>query len=609
MGILSWGDPLAKRRLVEQMSREARLMPEWATSLASAGNACFGWCGLRAPVIFSSEDLLLAMDGAIYNRAELGHVDNDAELFASLYRRVGMEKTLQTINGDFSVALFDVKTDTLWLARDRFGVKPFYYVVHSEFFAFASQPRILLSIPGVSKEVNRQFIALFAASHYRYFDNSPERSPYRDVAQLPAANMLCMKNRSISIKAYWSLKESPDIAEPDAELAKRYRELLLDSVALRVRDASRPAFTLSGGMDSSSVLASAVHLTGAGQHAFSTIYEDKTYDESHEIQAMLADKVKRWHPISIGTPDLFDLIEKIIALHGEPVATATWLSHYILCQEVGRQGFDSLFGGLGGDELNAGEYEYFFYYFADLQLKNQKRQLDKEVNLWIQHHDHPIFRKSVAVMEDGLARLVDFENVGKCLPDRRRFMRYAKTLNPDFFDLSGFEPAMDHPFSSYLKNRTYQDIFRETAPCCLRAEDRQTTGFGLDHYLPFFDHRLVEYMFRIPGRLKIRGGVTKRLLRQAMQGLLPEETRVRIKKTGWNAPAHAWFSGKIFSQLEDLVHSATFRSRGIYDVNEVEKIMMEHKRIVSGGSLGDNHMMFLWQLVNLELWLSKLSKW
>lgn len=602
-------EPHVKRRLVEQMTQEACLKPEWTNRIATSGNACFGWCGWRTPMIFSSDDLLLVIDGAIYNRKELGNVDHDAEFFASLYRRVGMEKALQVVNGDFSMALFDGKTNRLWLARDRFGVKPLYYVANSEFFAFGSQPRILLSLPGVSKELNRQFVALFASSHYRYIDNSPERSPYRNIAQLPAAHMLFINNKSISLKAYWSLKESPNISEPDAELAERYRELLLDSVSLRIQDARRPAFTLSGGMDSSSVLASAVHLTGEGQHAFSSIYEDKTYDESHEIQSMLPDKVKRWHPIYIGTPDLFELVEKMIALHGEPVATATWLSHYILCHEVGRQGFDSLFGGLGGDELNAGEYEYFFYYFADLQLKRQKRRLDNEVKRWIQYHDHPIYRKSVAVMEDGMARLVDFETAGKCLPDRRRLMRYAKALNPDFFDLSGFEPIMDHPFSGYLKNRTYQDIFRETAPCCLRAEDRQTIGFGLDHYLPFFDHRLVEYMFRIPGRLKIRDGVTKRLPREAMQGLLPEETRTRIKKTGWNAPAHAWFSGKILSQLEDLVHSATFRSRGIYDVSEVEKIMMEHKQIVSDNSLEDNHMMFLWQLLNLELWLSELSKW
>ena len=100
---------------------------------------------------------------------------------------------------------------------------------------------------------------------------------------------------------------------------------------------------------------------------------------------------------------------------------------------------------------------------------------------------------------------------------------------------------MDRPFSSYLKNRTYQDLFRETAPCCLRAEDRQGEAYEIRQVDPFFDHRLAEFMFRVPGNMKIRDGITKRLLREAMKGILPEETRTRVKKTGWNAPAHVWF--------------------------------------------------------------------
>jgi len=163
--------------------------------------------------------------------------------------------------------------------------------------------------------------------------------------------------------------------------------------------------------------------------------------------------------------------------------------------------------------------------------------------------------------------------------------------------------VLDHPFSSWLKNRTFQDIFRETAPCCLRAEDRNCEAAGLGHADPFFDYRLVEFMFRVPGRMKIRDGVTKRLLREAMKGILPEETRTRIKKTGWNAPAHQWFSGGGRETLQDLIGSRRFRERGIYRVTEVERLLAEHEEIVSGALPRDNHMMFFWQLVNLNAWL------
>ena len=166
---------------------------------------------------------------------------------------------------------------------------------------------------------------------------------------------------------------------------------------------------------------------------------------------------------------------------------------------------------------------------------------------------------------------------------------------------------MDRPFRSYLKNRAFHDIFRETAPCCLRAEDRQTTAFGMQHFDPFFDYRLLEFMFRVPGSLKIRNGVTKILLREATKGLLPEATRTRVKKTGWNAPAHVWFSGAALDALQDMVQSRVFRERGIYNVPEVMRLIGEHRSIIADPAPRENHMMFLWQLANLELWQRSLE--
>jgi asparagine synthase (glutamine-hydrolysing) len=113
-------------------------------------------------------------------------------------------------------------------------------------------------------------------------------------------------------------------------------------------------------------------------------------------------------------------------------------------------------------------------------------------------------------------------------------------------------------------------------------------------------------MFRVPGTMKIRDGVTKRLLREAMRGILPEETRARIKKTGWNAPAHVWFSGRGLDRLRDLVASRAFRERGVYNTAKVSSLIDEHAAIVASGAARENHMMFLWQLVNLETWLAAL---
>ena len=162
---------------------------------------------------------------------------------------------------------------------------------------------------------------------------------------------------------------------------------------------SAHAFTLSGGLDSSSVTAAAVAASGAKPRAFSTVYSDKTYDESEDIRTFLKDKISQWHAVPIENFDLLGTVERMVARHQEPVATATWLSHFLLCEEVSRAGFRTLFGGLGGDELNAGEYEYFFYYFADLKRAGEDRVLSHEVDCWARHHDHPIYRKNRAVAD------------------------------------------------------------------------------------------------------------------------------------------------------------------------------------------------------------------
>ncbi len=559
---------------------------------------------LSAANVASNPRLAIAFDGWIFNRRELELEGNDAEIFLQLFERYGIEGALGRVNGDFALAVYEKHSHALYLARDRFGLKPLYYCEFPGGWAFSSRPRALLTLPGVSHAVNTQYVGLFAGSHYRTIDNAPEQSPFKAIRQLPGAHYLIIQSNSDrSLRRYWTLEDKPDFESSENELAEQYRALLIDAVTLRLSRAERPGFTLSGGMDSSSVLASAVKLTGRRQRAISTVYVDKTYDESKEIRSMLDTTVETWTPVEVGDPDIFGILPEIIEKHDEPVATATWLSHYLLCREASRLGFGSLFGGLGGDELNAGEYEHFFYFFADLRAAGLTERYRNEMRMWIHYHDHPVFSKSVEVAEAHLARVTNPAHPGRCLPDRFRIDRYVAALNPDYFDVAAFIPVMDNLFKSYLKNRTYQDMVRETAPCCLRAEDRQTAAFGMDNFLPFFDHRLVEFMFRVPSTLKYKSGGTKSLLRAAMQGVLPEDTRARIKKTGWNAPAHRWFAGPGRTSLLDLVRSQSFRERGIYNMREVLRLLDEHDEITTGGLQRDNHMMFFWQLVNLELWL------
>lgn len=582
---------MAMLGLMTTVAGQTRTLPEGA--VAGAG---------RDLSIAVESDCLAVVDGVFHNADELDGDRHSAgrQLIAG-HRSGGFSETLRGINGDFAAALYDMRARTLWLGRDRVGVKPLYYSERNGAFAFSSRPQPLRALPWVPTEINRRYVAIFAGSHYRYIDNAPDESPFEGIAQLPAGNCLEWNGQACRLHRYWNLPDAGDWPDSEAVLAERYRALLLDAVGRRLRGAQRPVFTLSGGMDSSSVLACATQLTGRRQNAVSSVYSDKTYDESDDIRGFVDEKVERWQAIPIEGFDLFDTVAQMVRAHDEPVATATWLSHFLLTRKVAEQGYDVLFGGLGGDELNAGEYEYFVFNFADLRHGGLHADLAHEIDCWAKHHDHPIYRKSRDAAESHLARLAG-RATGEVLVDRERLTHYYPAVGDLFYSLRDFKPVLDHPFQSWLKNRTYQDIFRETAPCCLRAEDRNCEAAGMTHADPFFDHRLIEFMFRVPGSMKIRDGITKRLLREAMRGILPEETRTRIKKTGWNAPAHLWFSGRTLDQLEDLVRSRAFRERGIYNVDEVMRIMAEHRAIVASGAARENHMMFLWQLLNVEMW-------
>lgn len=569
------------------------------------------FAGQNPNLFYEDARVSVVLDGHILNADQLDtSASCDSLRIAELYVKKGFGQTVTDVIGEVTIALFDKESNTLYLSRDRIGSKPLYYVNNADVRACASLPFALLDLPGVSRKPDQAFVARFLGLHYRLIDNEVHDSPLQDVAQLPAGCWVELKaGQEAKTVRYWALTDQGDWPATEGELAEQYRERLLKAVERRYKVAENPLFTLSGGLDSSSVLCCASEVSGEKQVAISSVYTDKTYDERDEIQDVVNERVSKWVPVELENDiDIFDYVAKMVRVHNEPVATATWLSHFQLCHEIAQKGSASLFGGLGGDELNAGEYEYFPMLFADLLQQGKMDAYDHEVTEWARHHDHPIFKKNHEVARSYLDKMTDSETPGRILHDPARMFKYAHTLNEAFFDLDGFEPVMSAPYQSYLKNRTYQDLVRETTQCCLRAEDRQCTYYGIEHFDPFLDHELVEFMFRVPGEMKIRDGITKRLLREAMKGILPEATRSRIAKTGWNAPAHMWFGGENLQRLRDMVSSAKFKERRIYSPDAILALIDEHEAIVKEGRNEENHMMFLWQLLNMESWLQAIDE-
>lgn len=577
------------------------------TRVLQAGQCVLGYAGDNPEEdTYQDERFIIVLDGPLLEFDHFGSPPRSTapvHLLASLLKDNPVEDVFKKIVFDCTVAIFDRALDTAFFVRDKIGIQPLYYAPLREGEAFCSRIAGLMMISEVDRTPRSRYVAVFGGSHYRGIDNEPSESPISGILQVPAGSARIVRGGRGHTSRYWQLTAGADLSLSESDLASEYRERFTRAVLRRLNSSTHQAFTLSGGMDSSSVLATARSLLGANQTAFSSAYADATYDESAEIQSMLAENVSIWNKVQIEEPDLLSSIAEMINQHDEPVATVTWYSHFRIVQAAAAQGIRTLFGGLGGDELNAGEYEYFPCFFADLRAAGREDLLRNEIQRWAEYHQHPIYQKNQEVAERLLATQFDKSDLGRCLPDRARIERYGHIVQKEFFDLKGWSPTMKHPFRSALKNRAFQDIFFETAPCCLRAQDRQGEAVGIRHSLPFFDSELVEFMFKVPSQLKIKDGVTKYLLRLAMKGILPEETRTRVKKTGWNAPAHLWFlQKKNFSDLSDLVASQRFHERGPFDAAKVLTLLNEHKEIVEGNRNIDNHMMLLWQIANVELW-------
>ena len=559
--------------------------------------------------------------GKIYNEDDIiknyfsGSFDKKY-IYLKLFQKFGFEKTLNVINGDFTLFIYDRKKSKFFSNRDRFGINQLYYSKQKNSLMFSNRCRTLIKF-GVNHEPDQNFVGRYAGAHYRYIDNYPHKSAYKFIKQLPASyfietNLNDLKNKKNEypkISRWWRPKIPKNLnlkyKKNISELSENYIDLILDSIKRRLKKTQNPCFTLSGGMDSSTVLSSSVQILGKKLPAITTVYDDKTYDESIDIKPMLKKNVTKWHKIKINSKNIdLKIIEANLA-HDEPIPTATWLSDFFLKKRLNQLGYKICFNGLGGDQLNAGEHDYFHYFFADLK-KTNKKLLDYEISKWKQLHNHPIYKKNIKKELSYLNIIVDPKKEGRCLYDKSRLFKYEKYVKNNFFNLD-FKPKVANPFNDYLRNKTYQDTFYELMPCCLRSDQTNSNNFAIENQYPFLDYRLFEFMLNVPGNLKIKNGVTKHLLREATKKILPKETRNRVKKSGWNAPAHIWFNGKNSNLIDEILNSTSFKQRGIYNIEIVKKLYNEHKYIVKNKLKKENHMMFFWQFINLELWLQNLD--
>ena len=552
--------------------------------------------------------LQIALDGSIFNAEDFPATNkktSDAHRILLSIDKIGMIKTLEKINGQFCLALFDSNTNTLWLTRDRFGLSALFFTSFNGLIAFSSRAKGLLKLPAVSDELDKKFLKATAAANYRFWDTDSWLSPFQNIKQLPAGHIVRFKNE----KSHHFLFTSLAVGNPrksQKATSEEYIYLFKKAVRQRLQVANKPIFSLSGGLDSSSVVSMAHQITQKKQAAISTVHPNELYDEQEQILDVVDSGIVNWTPVSISTPDIFEKLKRVYSSHDYPLPTVTWLNHLLLAEEASKLGYTDLFTGLGGDELHAGEYDYFFYFFADLEQMGKTDLLQKEITAWIDNHNHPIFKKSKDVAVERMSTLIDPLVPGRCLPDEKLLKQYQNLLSADLYNLNELLPNYTISSSSYLTSHSQNELLLNTMPCCIRSGRENCNLFGMQEFHPFLDTELFKFMMDVPAEQKIKNGLTKAFARRSYKGLLPENTRTRVAKTGWNAPAHEWFSKHHKNDLFDLIKSRQFIERGIYNIDSVNQMIDEHETIVSEEKSQRNHMMAIWQIVSLELWLQNL---
>jgi asparagine synthase (glutamine-hydrolysing) len=493
----------------------------------------------------------VTLNGEVYNYIEIREElskrgyrfasESDTEVLLAAYQEYGVS-VLDHLDGMFAFAIWDDKERTLFCARDRFGEKPFFYHhAPGRLFAFASEVKALFAL-GAARQVN--YGMLFNYLAYDVVENIHARSEtfYDGISKLEAAHYILIDGRGNLVKRrYWAIPE----AEVDARVSfdgacEKFRELFSESVRRRLRADVPVGTSLSGGLDSTSVLCTISEVLnggGRGQKSFSARFHDEALDEGPYMRLAAEAVEARPYFTWLDAGTLVEEIDKVFYHQEEPFGTPGIVAQWEVMKLAKQNGVTVLLDGQGADETLGGYTHYFRALFLELYSKDRAR-LGEEVRAY-----EGLYKKS---FEPGrLFRLEATRPEALRLLGRlrRRLSQppYMRHLAPDFVAAYKTGPPPLESFNDL--NRTLRHSTEGYGlEKLLRFADRNSMAFSREVRLPFLNHRLVEFLFTLPASYKISGGWTKRLLRHSMQSVIPKEIAWRVNKLGFDTPHRQWFN-------------------------------------------------------------------
>ncbi|NNC95594.1 MAG: asparagine synthase (glutamine-hydrolyzing), partial [Chitinophagales bacterium] len=458
------------------------------------------------------------------------------------------EDCLQEFDGMFAFAIWDEEAKTLFCARDRFGEKPFYYsYVSGQQFIFASEMKAIFAA-GVEQDVNQEMLFRYLAHDVVENPAAKKETFYSNVSKLEAGHSLTIHlGEEPVIKKYWFINPTIDYSIGFDEAKSRFRALFLTSIERRLRSDVPVGSSLSGGLDSSAVVLAIDLLKKEGQtqKTFSARFNDKEFDEGRYIE-MVVNSKQGIQPY-FTWPDqeqLYNSIQQIFYHQEEPFGSSSIYAQWEVMKLAKQNNVTVLLDGQGADETLAGYIHYFDPFFKECYLKD-KKEWKLEYTAFKDLHEKEITFDPSFFLSAKFPQV--YSTLGK-LKRKVTVPAYANDFESSFVD----EYKVSLPFEqnrNNLNNTLKFDCEKYGLEKLLRYSDRNAMAFSREVRLPFLSHELVNFLFTLPSAFKINRGWTKRIMRESLSDILPEEIEKRVDKLGFQPPQQKWLQQKGWKNL------------------------------------------------------------
>jgi asparagine synthase (glutamine-hydrolysing) len=563
--------------------------------------------GGHQPLSNGDGTLWLVANGEVYNFRELrreleakGHrfkTGSDCESIIHAYAEYG-DDFVARLNGMYAFALWDARRRRLLIGRDRLGIKPLYYFNDGRRLAFASEAKALLELPGVKPEVDP--VALRAYLELGYVP--APLSMFRKIAKLPIGSILSVTRDRPTIRSYWRPNGEVDPTLSPEDWSRLVRTRMEEAVRMQmVSDVPIGAF-LSGGIDSSAVLAFMAKHSDTPVRTYSIGFSggpaDSYYNELPYAR-QVAELFGSSHHEILVRPDVVSLLPKLLWHMDEPIADSAFVTTYLVA-EFARREVTVILSGVGGDELFGGYRRYlgehYMRYLAGVPRPLKRAAAALADRLPSDRHSALLnlsrYAKSFLSTAD-----LSFEEryrayVGVFAPGEAH--EYLAVVPPDRFDAIG--TAFATVTGADPLNRMFGvDALTQLPDDLLLLTDKMTMATSLECRVPLLDHDLVELASRIPTRVKVAGGELKHLMKKSLEGVLPKEILHRSKR-GFGAPMGAWLKGELFPLITSVLSRESIEARGYLRYEPIRRLIDGHRANRVDGT--DR----LLSLLNFELW-------